>query len=136
MFGVNKRNDAAHGLSLGKNLEGEGCFARRLGAVNLDNAATRNAADAKGHVERDGAGGNGLHMEVGPILAIAHDGTLAELLLDLLRGGLDHLFTLFTRGGCVNLARGPAGLCHVNPFSSLATTVYERSFAVNPLRSS
>ena len=116
VLGVNEGDDAAHGLGLGKNLERKGGLAGRLGAVNLDDAAARNTADAKGHVERDGAGGDGLHLEVGAAVTELHDGALAELLLNLRRGGLDHVLTRLTGGRSVNLTRGAARLCHFFPF--------------------
>ena len=47
MLRIDKGNDASHGLSLRKDLEGKGGLTRGLRTVNLNDATTRNAADAK-----------------------------------------------------------------------------------------
>src|SRR6266498_1122781 len=55
---------------------------RRLGAEDLDHAASRQAADAQCDVERERAGGDGGDADVA-VLPQPHDRALAELLLDL-----------------------------------------------------
>ena len=103
MLGVDERHDAAHGLSLGENLQRQRRFAARLRAVNLNDTAARNATDAKRGVKREGAGGNGLHRQGVGRVAELHDGSLAEALLNLARRELDHLGALVALGTGVNL---------------------------------
>src|SRR3990172_9359946 len=79
---------AARLLGLGDYVLGEGRLSRRLGAVDLGNAAPGDAADAQGQVEAKGAGRDGLDIEL-VLLAQAHDGAAAELLLDLADGELN-----------------------------------------------
>ena len=62
----------------------------RLRAEDLDHAAAGQAADAEGDVERQRAGGDGGDADVA-VLAEAHDGALAELLLDLAERHLECL---------------------------------------------
>ena len=103
VLGVDERHDAAHGLGLGENLQRQRRLTARLRAVNLDNAAARNTADAKRCVERQGTGGNGLHRQGVGRVAELHDGSLAEALLNLARRELDHLGALVALGTGVNL---------------------------------
>ena len=73
----------AHLLDVGGEMEGESGFTRGLRPIDLGDAATRNAADAGGSIEIDGSGRNGGHLDPRRIGAHPHDGSLAELLLDL-----------------------------------------------------
>jgi hypothetical protein len=72
-------------------LERQRRLARRLRAVDLDDAAARDAADAEGVVDADRAGGDGLHGDAGAVLAEAHDRALAELLFNLADGDIEGL---------------------------------------------
>ncbi len=78
-------------LGLGDDVQGQGRLARGLGAVDLDDPAPREAADAEGQVERDGPGRDGLDVDRRALLAELHDRALAELLFDLGQGRLDGL---------------------------------------------
>ncbi len=60
-------------------------------AKNFDDAAARQAADAKRDVEAERAGGNGLDFRDGLVLAQAHDRALAESAFDLRQGGVKSL---------------------------------------------
>ena len=61
-------------------------FAGRLRAVDLDDAAARQAADAERDVETERAGGDDFDRFV-DLVAHAHDRALAELLFDLAECG-------------------------------------------------
>src|SRR5436189_27425 len=71
--------------------ERERGLARGLGAIDLDDATARQAADTQRNVEPDRATGNHVHRAPSAILPQLHDGALAELLLDLLEGKLECL---------------------------------------------
>ena len=58
------------------------------------------AADAKGGIESQRACGDGLHVHLGPIPQ-THDGTLAEVLIDLRQGGFQGFFLVGSRAGCL-----------------------------------
>ena len=58
VLGVDVGADAAVALGLGHDVHGEGGLARRLRAVDLDDPAPGQAADAEGEVEGEGAGGD------------------------------------------------------------------------------
>ena len=102
VLGIDKCHDAAHSLGLCQNLERKRCLTGGLGTVNLDDTAARHAADAQSGIEGQGARGNGLDLELGTTVAVPHDGTLAEFLLDLGLGGGNHLIALFTRRASMN----------------------------------
>jgi len=82
VLGVDVGAHAPVALRLGDDVHGEGRLAGGLGTEHFDDPAPREAADAEGDVEREGARGDGLDTHVAP-LAEAHDGALAVLLLDL-----------------------------------------------------
>src|SRR5215217_4508540 len=56
VLGVDERRDAAGRLGVGHRVQGHGRLTGGLRAVDLDDAATRQTADAQGDVEGDGAG--------------------------------------------------------------------------------
>ena len=56
VFGVNKGCRAARFLRFGDDLQGQRGFTRRFRAVDFDNPATRQTADAEGNVEAERAG--------------------------------------------------------------------------------
>ena len=102
MLGIDKCHDAAHGLGLSQDLERQRRLTRGLGTVDLDDTATRHAADAQSGIESQSTRGNSLDLELGTAVTIPHDRTLTELLLDLGLGGGDHIIALFTRRGRMN----------------------------------
>ena len=91
MLGVHKGHLAALFLRLRQNVQRQRGLAGGFRPVDLDDAPLGHAADAQRHVQRQRAGGDGLHVDIG-VVPIAHDGTLAVQLLDLLHGGLQRLF--------------------------------------------
>src|SRR5262245_48393420 len=95
MLGVDEGAGAALALGLGHHLEGEGGLARAFRAVDLDDAAARQAADAKRDIEAEGAGGH--HLGLHGLLALAepHDRALAEGPLDLPEGGVQSLVPIY-----------------------------------------
>ena len=58
MLDVDEGGHSALALRLGDDVLAEGGLARRLGTEDLRDPASRDAADAEGQVERDGARGN------------------------------------------------------------------------------
>ena len=93
VLGVDVGADAAVALGLGHHVQREGGLARRLGAVDLGDAAPRQATDAQGEIERQRPRGDGLDGHRA-LLAHLHDGALAELLLDLPEGHVECLLTI------------------------------------------
>ena len=82
MLGVDERADAATPLCLGDDVVDERRLPRRLGAEDLDDAATRQASDPECHVERERTGRHRPDRNLG-LVAHAHDRALSELSLDL-----------------------------------------------------
>jgi len=80
---VDERRDPALLLHVRDRVQRERGLTARFRTVNLDDAATRIATDADRDVEPHGARGHHLHVSA-DLLAIlqAHDGAVAELLLD------------------------------------------------------
>ena len=62
--------------------QGQGGLAGRLRAVDLGDAAARDAADPERHVELHRAGGDDGDLVERAVLAQTHDGALAELAVD------------------------------------------------------
>ena len=82
VFGVDVGAHATVALRLGHDVHGERGLARRLGTVDLGDAATRQPTDAEGEIERQGTRRDRLDLHASA-LAHLHDGALAELLVDL-----------------------------------------------------
>ena len=85
---VDEGGDAAGALRVGDRVQGERGLTRRLRAVDLDDAAARQPADAERDIECDGSGGDDGDGRA-LVAAEAHDGALAELAVDLGEGGLE-----------------------------------------------
>jgi hypothetical protein len=95
VLGVDEGADAAGLLGLGDGVERQRGLAGGLRAVDLDDAAAREAAHAERDVERHGAGGDRRHvLHQRLLVAEPHDRALAERLLDRRDGQLDRLFLL------------------------------------------
>jgi hypothetical protein len=96
VFGVDERSGAAALLRLGDDVQRERGLARGFGAVDLDHAAARQAADAERDVEpeRPGRDHLDLHRLLRPKL---HRRALAEGAVDLCEGGVERLLPV---GGC------------------------------------
>ena len=91
VLGVDVGGDAARLLHVGDEVEAERGLAGGLRAVDLGDAAPRDAADADGGVEVDGPGGDGGDLDPRRLGAHPHDGALAQLLLDLGDGEVQRL---------------------------------------------
>jgi hypothetical protein len=91
VLGVHERAGAAELLHLGDDLERERGLARGLGTIDLDDAATGQAAHAQGDVQAQGPGGHDLDVLGLGAFGQAHDGALAELLFDLGQRGVERL---------------------------------------------
>jgi hypothetical protein len=91
-------------LHLGDDLERQCRLAGGLRAVDLDHAATRQAADAQRDVKAQRAGGHDLDVLDRLAFAQAHDRALAELLVDLRQRRLQGLGFLGVKrlDGCVH----------------------------------
>ena len=115
MLGVDEGGLTAGLLHLGGDVEGHGGLTRGLRPEDLDDTAAGDAADTQSHVQRQRARVDSLHSHAG-VVAQLHDGALAEILLDLLHGGLEGLALLLAVG--VKGDQGGNGLlgfgCHSN----------------------
>ena len=82
-------------MRLGEDVVDQRRLTRGLGAEDLHDATTGDAADAQREVERQRTGGDRIHADLRALVAHAHDGALAELALDLrqraLQGGVTGL---------------------------------------------
>ena len=77
-------------------MQGDGGLAGGFGAVDLYDASPGHAADAQGHVQRHGTGGDSLHLH-GHIFTQTHDGPLAVLFFQLLQGSLQGFLLIHKR---------------------------------------
>ena len=93
VLGVDEGGDAACALRVGDRVERQRRLTRRLRAVDLDDAAARETADAERDVEGDRAGGDDLDG-CALVAAQAHDRALAELAVDLGERGLEGLLAV------------------------------------------
>ena len=113
MLGINEGGLTAGLLYLGGDVKSHGGLTRGLRPKDLNDTAAGNAADTQSHVQSQRARVDGLYRHAG-IVAQLHDGALAEVLLDLLHGGLEGLALLLAV--CVIGDKGGDGLlgfgCH------------------------
>ena len=104
MLGVDEGGDATAPLGLGDDVQGERRLSRRLRAVDLDDAAARDATDAKRDVERQCTGRDDVDV-LSLDVSETHDRSLSMGSLDLSEGCLQgpvplrrhRLTPLFTR---------------------------------------
>ncbi len=103
VLGVDERAHAAQLLRLGDHVVDQRRLTGRLRAEHLDDAAAGHAADAEREVERQRARRDRVDLDLGALVAHAHDGALAELALDLRKGagtrGVAGLDGLLVGGG-------------------------------------
>ena len=85
--------------------QGEGGFPGRLGSENFDDAPAREAADAKGAVDEQVAGGDDIDVDA-MLLAHLHDRPLAEILLNLLDRQFERLGPRGIAAGVVSGSNG------------------------------
>ena len=114
VLGVDEGRDAAGLLGAGHRVQRHGCFSTRFRSVYLDDPTAGEATDAEGDVEGDRPRRDHLDRRA-DVVAKAHDGALAVLLLDLAENGLDR-FRAIRRAcrhvthlaSCVDVCRPPA----------------------------
>ena len=109
MLGVDEGGGAAHALRLGDDVQRERGLARRLRAVDLGDAAARDAADAERDVERQRAGRDDRDLVQGAALPQAHDRALAELAVDGREGQIEGLAAValhFSHGSLLGMLAG------------------------------
>ena len=115
MLGIDEGGLTARLLYLGGDVKSHSGLTRGLRPEDLDDTAAGNTADTQRHVQSQRPRVDGLHRHAG-IVAQLHDGALAEVLLDLLHGGLQGLALLLAVGVVGN--KGGDGLlgfgCHNN----------------------
>ena len=102
MLGIDEGRYAAFLLALGDGMDGQGGLTARLGTVDLDDAAARQAAHAQRIVKTDGARRDDVDLLVGTVAQL-HDGALAIALLYLVQRALEHFQLLQLQGigvGC------------------------------------
>ena len=87
---VDEGGQAAGLLGLGDGGEGEGRLAGGFRAVDFDDAAAGEAADAEGAVDEQVAGGDDIDIDA-VVVAHPHDGGLPEFLLDVGDGEIEIL---------------------------------------------
>ena len=93
VLGVDERGDAALLLHVGDRVERECRLSGRLRAVDLDDAAARESADAERDVEGDRSGGD--HLDRSALVAAqSHDRALSELPVDLGEGRFEGLLAV------------------------------------------
>src|SRR5437763_4124604 len=93
VLGVDVGADATVALRLGDGMHGQCRLAGRLRAEDLDDPASRQAADSERQVEGECSRGDGLDGHL-PLVTHFHHGTLAVLLLDLGHGHFEGLLSL------------------------------------------
>ena len=96
VLSVHKCRDAAHLLRLCDNVQGNGRLTGGFRAENLHNTAARNAADTQRLIQRQAARGDDLHVLLRMFTEL-HDGTLAELLVQIRQRVLQRLEFLLLR---------------------------------------
>ena len=90
---IHKRGDSAVGLGVGNRVEGECGFTRGLGAINLDDAAARQTADAERDIESNRTGGN--NRNGWPLVrAESHDRPFSKLAINLRESRLKGFFAV------------------------------------------
>src|SRR5690606_30620136 len=87
VLGIDEGAGAADLLHFGDDLQGERGLAGGFGAIDFDHASARQPPDTQGDVQPQGTGGHDLDVVFDLVVAVAHDGALAELLFDLRQRG-------------------------------------------------
>ena len=95
VFGINKGGCAACFLRFGDDVQGERRLAGRFRAVDFDDAPARQAADAERDVQPQRAGGDGLNVVFGGLVAKTHHRAFAELFVQLCQHRFQRFFLFF-----------------------------------------
>ena len=83
VFRVDEGRLASCLLCFGDDMQRQRCLTGRFRSVNLYNSAFWHAADAGRDIQTDGTAGNRVDIHLRAFITELHNGTLAELLLDL-----------------------------------------------------
>ncbi len=83
MLGVDEGGDAAELLGFGDDVQGHGGLAAGFRAVDFDDAAARESADAQREVQGEASGGDHANGHQHIAVAQAHDRALAVVFFDL-----------------------------------------------------
>ena len=94
VLGVDEGTGTAVLLTLGDDLQHHGGLARRFRAIDLHDPPAGQPAYSQRHIQRQGTRGNHGYVAHGGVVAHAHDGALAELLLDLAERCVQRLFAI------------------------------------------
>ena len=89
MLGVDERRHPRFALRFGDDMVAQRRLAGRLGSVYFNDTAARDSAHAQREIEAQRPGRDHLNGQLGAGLSQLHDGTLAELLLDLRQGEIE-----------------------------------------------
>jgi hypothetical protein len=108
---VDEGRIAAGLLGVSDSVQGNRGLTGGLRAVDLDDAAAREATNAEGDVEGKGTRGDHLNGRA-VVVAQPHDGAFAELLINLRQGDFESLIAIVGRGLCSGCFTG----CHGDPF--------------------
>jgi len=98
VLGVDEGRGAAELLGLGDDVQGERGLAARFRPVDLADAPPRDAADAQGQIEADGAGGDGGDGDVGRVVELHHRALAPLALYGRERGDQGLAAHVFGRG--------------------------------------
>ncbi len=109
MFGVDESGDTVGFLRVGDDMQSESRFATGLGAIQLDDPASRHALTSESEVERECAGADALDLVVRRVGQL-HDRAGAEGLFDLPDGILEHARGVILAGFFSCFAFGHGGL--------------------------
>ncbi len=124
VLGVDEGRNPTGLLHLGYCVQGQGGLARRLGAVDLDDATTRQATHAQGDVQAQRTRRHRVDVARSVVVAQPHDRALAELLVDLVECQLERLVALGSLGPLtVGRHRKPTLTALVRGLSALALRI-------------
>ena len=134
VFDIDEGGQPAALLGLGDDGEGEGGLAGGFRTEDFDDAAAREAADAKRAVDEQVAGGNDIDIDAA-VIAQAHDGAFAELLLDMRDGEVEVAFAGFQEFfgggffGCCFGGHGRVGWCRGTACNNKSCPTRKKMFA-------
>src|SRR5450755_3900010 len=99
MLRIDERRGAAMCLCRGDDRKRQRGLARGLWPIDLDDAATRDAADAERNIQAQRAGRNRVYLIDCTRIAQAHNGALAKLFLDLAQRGGESFLAVVIHSG-------------------------------------
>ena len=99
MLSIHKGHFAAYFLALSQDVQGQGGLTGGFRAIDLNDSALGNTANTEGGIQRQRAGGNGLHIHIGAV-AKTHDRALAITFLNLSQGSCQCFLLIRCGGRC------------------------------------